>query len=319
MDLKQLEYFVRIAETGSFTRAALLLDVSQPSLSRQVRQLETELRQHLLYRTGRGVELTEAGRSLLAHGNAVLRLVAQMRDELNNLRGRPTGRVTVGLPPRVAHVLSPPLVESFRREFPDASISVAEALSAHLREWLALGRIELALLYDPQPDHQIVCETLFRENLVLAGWDSPRARLPTKVPVADLGTYPLILPSMPNAIRSLIESACRRKGVALRIVAEVDAVHTILELAARGQGYAVLPRSAIFLHSRERGVRLAVATIRAPEVRNNLVLAMSRHRPLTLLARETMRLIRQANVPALFADPRSAAGDAKRSVASPTK
>lgn len=313
MDLKQLEYFVRVAETGSFTRASLLLDVSQPSLSRQVRLLETELRQHLLYRTGRGVELTEAGRSLLAHGNAVLRLVAQVRDELNNLRGRPTGRVTVGLPPRVAHVLSPTLVESFRREFPDASISVAEALSANLREWLALGRVELALLYDPPPSQQFVCETLFRENLVLAGWDSPRARLPARIPVAGLGAYPLILPAMPNAIRALIEGVCRKKNVVLRIVAEVDAVHTILELAARGQGYAVVPRSAVVLHARERSVRLAVATIRAPEVRNNLVLATSRHRPATLLAKETMRLIREANVPALFGEQRAARADAKSS------
>jgi len=117
---------------------------------------------------------------------------------------------------------------------------------------------------------------------------------------------------MPNAIRTLIEGASRRKGAQLRVVAEVEAVHTILELAARGQGDVVLPRSAVALHSKERGVRLAIGTIRAPEVRNNLVLATSRNRPMTLLARETMRLIRDANVPGLFGEPLSARDESRQ-------
>ena len=98
MDLKQLEYFVRVAELGSFTRAAIELDVAQPALSRQVRLLEVELRQTLLVRNGRGAVATEAGKVLLEHGRGILHQVERAREDLGRLRGGLSGRVAVGLP-----------------------------------------------------------------------------------------------------------------------------------------------------------------------------------------------------------------------------
>src|SRR6476661_9282295 len=105
MDLRQLEYFVRVAELGSFTRAAIELDVAQPALSRQVRLLEVELRQTLLTRNGRGAVPTEAGKLLLAHGRGILHQVERARDELDRLRGGVAGRVALGLPNSLARVL----------------------------------------------------------------------------------------------------------------------------------------------------------------------------------------------------------------------
>ena len=99
MDLKQLEYFVHVAEMGSFTRAAAFLQVAQPALSRQVRTLEVELRQPLLDRNGRGVTLTEAGKRLLAHGRGILQQVERARQDLEDQRGAATGHLAVGLPP----------------------------------------------------------------------------------------------------------------------------------------------------------------------------------------------------------------------------
>ena len=104
MDLKQLEYFVRVAELGSFTRAAVALDVAQPALSRQVRQLEVELRQNLLIRNGRGAAPTEAGKLLLEHGRGILHQVERAREELGRVRGALAGRVAIGLPPSVGKV-----------------------------------------------------------------------------------------------------------------------------------------------------------------------------------------------------------------------
>ena len=128
-----------------------MLDVAQPTLSRQVRLLEQELGQHLLYRNGRGVEPTEAGLRFVEHARALLALAERAREDLRSLRETPAGKVSVGLPPRIARVLTPPLVQAFRREFPGASIAVAEGLSAQVREWLLAGRVDLALLYDPAP------------------------------------------------------------------------------------------------------------------------------------------------------------------------
>ena len=106
MDLKQIEYFVRVAELGSFTRASVVLDIAQPALSRQVRLLEVELRQNLLVRNGRGATPTEAGKLLLAHGRGILHQVERAREELGRVRGALAGRVAIGLPPTLARTLS---------------------------------------------------------------------------------------------------------------------------------------------------------------------------------------------------------------------
>ena len=126
MDLKQLEYFVRVAELGSFTRAALALDVAQPALSRQVRLLEVELRQTLLTRNGRGAVPTEAGQLLLAHGRGILHQVERAKEELGRVRGALAGRVAVGLPTSLARVLTVPLTRAFRQQMPDATISISD-------------------------------------------------------------------------------------------------------------------------------------------------------------------------------------------------
>ena len=123
MDLKQIEYFVHVAELGSFTRAATVLRVAQPALSRQVRSLEVELRQPLFDRNGRGVTLTEAGKRLLAHGRGILQQVERARQDLEDQRGAATGHVAVALPPSLSRALTGPLVELFRKRFPRATLT----------------------------------------------------------------------------------------------------------------------------------------------------------------------------------------------------
>lgn len=123
MDLKQIEYFVRVAELGSFTRASVVLDIAQPALSRQVRLLEVELRQNLLVRNGRGATPTEAGKLLLEHGRGILHQVERAREELGRVRGALAGRVAIGLPPSIAKVLTVPLTRAFRVKLPDCTQS----------------------------------------------------------------------------------------------------------------------------------------------------------------------------------------------------
>jgi LysR family nitrogen assimilation transcriptional regulator len=298
MDLRQIEYFVRVAEHRSFSRAAGMLAVSQPSLSRQVGLLEQELGQHLLYRNGRGVEPTEAGLRFLEHARALLALAASAKEDLRSLHDTPRGKLTIGLPPRIALVVTPPLVQAFHQAYPEATIAVAEGLSVQVREWLMTGRVDLAMLYDPPPGPQLTYESIFREDLVLVAARSRQPRLPARVPVARLREYPLIMPSPPNAIRALVESVCRAHGAHLQIAAEVDAVHTIVELAEQGHACAILPRSAV--RGPEPRPGLAVAAIESPRIRNDLVLATPRNRPSTRLAQATAALIRQLDLEALF-------------------
>ena len=118
MDLKQLEYFVQVAEFGSFTLSSRFLRVAQPALSRQVRALEVELRQTLFERNGRGVTLTEPGKRLLEHARGILQQVQRARLDLEQQRGAVSGRLVIGLPPSVSRTLTGPLVRAFRERFP---------------------------------------------------------------------------------------------------------------------------------------------------------------------------------------------------------
>src|SRR5690606_5047603 len=137
-------------ETGNFSRAAAHLGVAQPALSKQIRLLEVEVNHNLFYRNGRGVTVTEAGKCLQEHARAVLASVARTRDALAELRSAEgTGRVTIDPPPRVARALTVPFVATFKQDFPTASLGIAEGLSVTLRGWLSMGRLDLAILFEP--------------------------------------------------------------------------------------------------------------------------------------------------------------------------
>ncbi len=300
MDLKQLEYFVHVAELGSFTRAAALLSVAQPALSRQVRLLEVELRQTLLQRNGRGVTPTEAGKRLLAHGRGILQQVDRARVELEDVKGAPVGRLVVGLPPTVGRMLTAPLVAQFRARFPKAALSVVEGLSTHLLELIAIGRVDVSLVYNPVPSPLIETVPVIEEPLYLIG---PAVRAPAHpdagVAMAELPDYPLIIPSRPNAMRMHVETQMANLGLKMNVVWEIDGVPAILDLVRQGHGFAVLTINA--LRGTGNGDGLVPRPIVKPPLKSLLVLATSSQRPMTPLARSTIELLRELAPVALTA------------------
>jgi LysR family transcriptional regulator, nitrogen assimilation regulatory protein len=314
LNIKQLEYFVQVVESGSFTRAAGILGIAQPSLSRQVRLLETELQEHLLYRTGRGIEPTDAGNCLLEHGRAILARTAQARQDIHDLKKTPRGKVVVGLPPRLAHKLTPDLVHRFREHLPESALTVTEGLSVSLREWLREGRVDIGLLYDAMPPPTLDYETIFQEELMLVGsLPGLGEALPSEVRFDELAAYPLVLPCMPNATRAIVNATCRRYDVKLNVVAEVNAVQTLVALAESGEGYAVLSYSAV--SEQVRAGKLAIARIGSPIMYTNLILCTARLRPVTRLVRETLYLLRTLDIPRLLRGDRFTDDSATR----PTK
>jgi LysR family nitrogen assimilation transcriptional regulator len=286
MDLARLRYFVAVVEAGSFSRGAAALHMSQPALSRQVLLLEQEVGQALFVRTGRGAEATEAGLALLGHARAIAELTERARADMRDRHESPHGRVVIGLPPRVAHVLTADLVERFRARYPDAVICVVEGLSIRLREWLVAGSLDIAILFDPPASPQIQEETLAREPLVLVG---PQP-LPRRIRLADMAALPLVMPSGPNALRQLLERETRPRGLPLRIVAEVDSVQTMLSLVARSVSHTVLPQSALRLWTYPQP--LHAASIHAPAIRNRIVLAVPKARPATRPSRFAVEVLR---------------------------
>ncbi|GAB1388896.1 MAG: LysR family transcriptional regulator [Rubrivivax sp.] len=246
MDLKQLEYFVHVAEMGSFTRASAYLQVAQPALSRQVRALEVELRQALLQRNGRGVTLTEGGKRLLAHARGILQQVQRARDELEDQRGAATGRLTIALPPSVSRTLTGPLVQAFRAELPRARLSIVEGLSAYALEWLVIGRVDAALAYNVTPSPAIELQPLREEPLYLVSARAAgRRRLGGPLTLAELAEQPLVIPSRPHAMRMLLEAALASEGRRARVALEIDSVPAILDLVQQGGANALLTENAI--------------------------------------------------------------------------
>lgn len=257
MDLKQLEYFVHVAELGSFTRAATYLQVAQPALSRQVRSLEVELRQPLLDRNGRGVTLTEAGKRLLAHARGILQQVQRARDDLEDQRGAATGRLAIALPPSVSRTLTGPLVQAFREQLPRATLTVVEGLSAYALEWLAIGRVDGAVVYNVTPSPAIDLQPLLDEPLYLVSARPARARrIGELVTLREVAAHELVIPSRPHSMRMLLETALAGEGCRARVALEIESVPAILDLVQQGGCHALLAENAIRASGRPEAFQL---------------------------------------------------------------
>jgi LysR family nitrogen assimilation transcriptional regulator len=291
MNLRQLESFVRVAELGSFSKAARVLDIAQPALSRQVRLLETDLRETLLLRNGRGVSLTPAGRRLFEHGVQILQQVALAREDLGAERDSAVGHVTLALPPSMSRRLTRPLIEGFRAQLPRARVTIVEGLSAHTAEWITSGRADLGLVYNPEPSAALEITPLLREPLCLVEPAPPRGKRapPATLPLAEIGHYPLILPERHQSIRRLLETKATLAGVALDVACEVSSVPAIIDLVCARMGHAVLNASAVAGSGREAD--LVVRKIVQPEIVSVLCLAQSATKPPTPLTRQARALL----------------------------
>lgn len=294
MDFKQIEGFVRVAELGSFTRAAQLLGTTQPALSRLVRMLEVDLRQSLLVRNGRGAVPTEAGLRLLDHGRGILHQVARAREDMASARGGLAGRVAIGLPPSLARVLTVPLTRAFRAQLPEAQLSISEGLSVQMQSWLAEGRLDLAVLYNAGATAELDIRPLCEEELFLVQRRQPGLAEdppPGPLSLAEVAALPLVIPTRPNAMRAHIETEMAAVGCRMNVALEIDGVQAILDLVADGLGAALLPRNAV--ESCVRPSAYQLRSIVSPGLHTRLCLAVSSVRPATLTQQTTAELIRQ--------------------------
>jgi LysR family transcriptional regulator, nitrogen assimilation regulatory protein len=289
MDLKQLSYFVRVAEMGSFTRASIVLDIAQPALSRQVRLLEVELRQNLLIRNGRGITLTEAGKVLLEHSRGVLHQMERLREELSRVRGSLAGRVAVGLPPTLGRILAVPLTREFKARMPDATLAIVDGLSKTMQESLLTGQLDIALVYNALPAPGIELRPLLQDELLLVQGRLDQVTENGPVELADIADYPLIIPGRPNALRMHVETALLNISAQPRIAMEVNSVATILDLVADGVGCAILSPHAVLTAAQPE--RFTLRRIVNPGLFPLLSLATSADRPATSTQQATLDML----------------------------
>jgi LysR family nitrogen assimilation transcriptional regulator len=292
MELKQLEYFRHVAELGSFTRAAAFLSVVQPALSRQVRQLEVELGQNLFERNGRGVILTDAGTRLLEHTRGILTQVGRARQELEEQRNGDSGHLALGLPPSLGRSVTVPLVKAFGELLPNVSLATVEGLSVYILEWLSVGRVDCALVYNASASPAVELLPLLEEQMFLVAPRAAHHARTTKrgITLADLADYPLIIPSRPHAMRMSVENALSQVDRKIHVAHEIECVPAIIDLVRQGHGFAVLPLNA--LKSTPWADEVLMKPILAPMLRTSLSIATSAQRPKSSLMRKGIEVIR---------------------------
>lgn len=265
MDTHRLKYFLRIAEEGSITRAAAVLGIAQPALSRQIRLLEEDLGITLFERTRRGVHLTEEGERLRSSTAAPLRQL----ELAVRYAGSPLARIERGLlfgiVPTAAGVLAAPLAASVGAAFPNVHFHVAVAETDDLVERLLKGAIDLAVI-NPVSDDRLFHRHLVTEDLVLVG--GPRRSSPASpIRFTDLAKLPLVMPSGLTGIRNTLENTALRLKVAITARFSTDSVEVAKHLVAAGLSYAVLPMAACGADV-EAG-RLRWTSIHEPRSTNN--------------------------------------------------
>jgi len=253
MENRQLLYFTRIVELGSFTKAAAALRIAQPSLGQQIRNLEEELGTALLVRHSRGVRPTEAGALLYQHASRILEDVRQAKEAVLALSSRPIGNVTIGMTPGISDLFAAKLVESCNRDYPAIRLNIEQDLSVRLvRRILSDDTLAFALVSGMECDaiQTLSAIPLAIEQLYLVG--SPQLSIKLRDPVrfSYLARLKLIMLGIGDQHRSRglkheLEVEAKRQGMSLHFCHEMQSVTAVQDLIERDMGFSILPFGAV--------------------------------------------------------------------------
>jgi len=246
MDVVQLKTLIHVAELGSLSKASDRLHIAQPALSRQIRMLEKELGAYLFERHGRGVEITDVGREVLAHATRIMEEMESIRSSVVGGRSSFRGTVVIGTTPTVAQIVTVPLVRKIREAHPNLAVRFSSAFSGYLLDWVQRGELELAISYDPQPLHTLRIVPVMMENLLLVGPASANLRIDTPVSFESLAEQQLILPSPRHGLRAIMDKCAREVGIKLKTSVEADSFGAMIDLVRHGFGLTALPLASIY-------------------------------------------------------------------------
>lgn len=242
MELRQIEYFVAVAEERHFTRAARRMHVAQSGLSASVRSLERELGAALFVRSTRRVELTDAGRALLAEARNTLHSLTAARDAVAAVQGLLRGSLSIGTIQCLPGLDMAAALARFRTAHPGVAVGLRQASSPELVEAVRNGELDVAFVSAPAAGTGAVATApLTAESMVVScGPDHPFAAAGA-VSLADLATETFVDFSPGWVTRDLTDDALRAAGLARRVALQVDDVHSLLDLVAHGLGVALVP------------------------------------------------------------------------------
>lgn len=275
LDTRRLFYFFHVARAGSFTAAESLLDVAQSALSRQIRQLESDVGAKLLERRGHGVDLTATGRVFYAYAERILDTMAEALDEVQRSEQAPRDRVVIAASRPFSTRFFPEVLLSYSQRFPHIHVTIREASSGQVYEMLTSGLVDLAVVLHQPNSPKVVGTKLFDEELFVVGRAGNPLLQREFVSRDDLSTLNLMLPAAPLGTRGILERYFEEGGFTLDPQLRFDSVSLMEEMIRRNGYCAILPEMA-FEAERESGEFVALPL--RPRLHRTLRLAHLRDR-----------------------------------------
>ena len=242
--LRQLKYFVEIAHSRSFSRAAQHLSIAQPALSQSMLALESDLDTVLLLRHARGVDLTPAGELLLEQAVALLARTHALKDLVQGRAPGPSGSVRLAIAGSLAGVLAGPLARAIAHDFPGIDLAVKDGMSLEVRAQIESRAVHLAVMPSPAELQGMESLALLKERFFLFGAAQAMRTLPAQIPFDQVAALPLAQPDRAHDLRKIIERTASARGLRLDVRHEVNSTALLVSLVREGLAYAVMPASA---------------------------------------------------------------------------
>jgi DNA-binding transcriptional LysR family regulator len=292
MDLRRLEIFAKVAELGSFSRAAEALFLTQPTISEHVRALEDELGVQLLDRLGRGATPTRAGQLLLGYARRMLTLSREAHQALERFQGRMSGELVVGGSTIPGEYVLPALIGRFKAKYPDISISLRIGSTRQVSDWLEDGRVEVGVLGARPAVRAVECKELMSDELVVVVPSSHPWATRRTATLGDLQKEPMVVRERGSGSREAVEHALQEAGVSLaslRLVGEMGSTQAIKQAVRAGVGIALISRRAV--EDECRAGLLACVKVKDLRVARAFYLATHRDRTRSPLAQAFVEFI----------------------------
>lgn len=290
MEIHQLTYFVAVAETGSFTRAAKRCNITQPSLSQQIMKLEHELGEPLFDRLPRRVVLTEAGRMLLPRANSILSELQDIKHGLNEAIEDGRGVLSVGFIPTIAPFVLPRVIKRFSLDFPLATLTVTEDLTENLVHEIADGKLDVGITSLPIHNKLIRTQELLSEPLMVASSQEHDIVSRASLHVKELDDFPFIALSEVHCLGEQVQSFCYQKNLDLQIVCHTSQLTTVQNCVSLGLGVSLVPQALALSDTSERIYYRALSDA-APQ--RKIAAATHAERTQSFLAKNFIEIVRE--------------------------
>lgn len=314
MDLRQIQCFVAAYEEGSFSKAAVRENCTQPGLSIYIQRLEAMLSHRLFDRKARGVTPTIAGKKLYACCNEILKTINVARQQMLEMKGNVATKINVGVGPSLLKGALPWMVPEFLAAHPYVDIRLAEAYSGTLTDWVVAGEVDVAIVTTPPVHLGLQTRHLFRDRLMLVSRSSPRKkRSPRKCSSRDLASMKLILPSPRHNLRKMVDAATRLHATGSSRILEMDGMLGTLELVRNSDWSTVLLNVAV-RDEVERGTLMADPIV-DPELWLDFYIVKNKDTLLTAACLEFLNRLKEVvSTSPGIPDDKSAVGGRKRHV-----